>query len=207
MKKLTFGHVAHGVVRFKAFSELEEAQKEAPQPARPGRCEALRWLNGVLLSRHRLKTMGCGASTQERHGTPAIAAVIPTVDLKETPAPRAKPGKEDESQPSKVIDGKIERQDKQDSKEAQPAEWQRPATWPARKEVMPPSPDAPHVVLSTKFVEPWGTISRGFKEILEEKGCTVYNPNTVTWTVNCISVPAFGWLWWLFGWTTPGLVG
>ena len=64
------------------------------------------------------------------------------------------------------------------------AEWQRPAAWPARKEVPTPSPDAMHVVLSTKFVEPWGTISRGFKEILEEKGCTVYNPNTVTWTVN-----------------------
>ena len=67
---------------------------------------------------------------------------------------------------------------------AQPAArdtWQRPETWPSRKEVPTPSPDAPHVVLSTKFVEPWGTISRGLKEILEEKGCTVYNPNTATW--------------------------
>ena len=59
-----------------------------------------------------------------------------------------------------------------------PKEWQRPATWPAPKEVPPPGPDAPHVVLSTKFEEPWGTISRGLKEILEELGCTVYNPNT-----------------------------
>ena len=58
------------------------------------------------------------------------------------------------------------------------AEWQRPATWPPPKEVPPPGPDAPHVVLSTKFEEPWGTISRGLKEILVEKGCTVYNPNT-----------------------------
>ena len=49
-------------------------------------------------------------------------------------------------------------------------EWQRPATWPAPKEVPPPGPDAPHVVLSTKFEEPWGTISRGLKEILEELG-------------------------------------
>ena len=57
-------------------------------------------------------------------------------------------------------------------------EWQRPAKWPAPKEVPPPGPDAPHVVLSTKFEEPWGTISRGLKEILEELGCTVYNPNT-----------------------------
>ena len=57
-------------------------------------------------------------------------------------------------------------------------EWRRPATWPAPKEVPPPGPDAPHVVLSTKFEEPWGTISRGLKEILEELGCTVYNPNT-----------------------------
>ena len=56
--------------------------------------------------------------------------------------------------------------------------WQRPATWPAPKEVLPPGPDAPHVVLSTKFEEPWGTTSRGLKKILVEKGCTVYNPNT-----------------------------
>ena len=56
--------------------------------------------------------------------------------------------------------------------------WQRPATWPAPKEVPPPGPDAPHVVLSTKFEEPWGTISRGLKEILVERGCTVYNPTT-----------------------------
>ena len=40
-----------------------------------------------------------------------------------------------------------------------------------------PGPDAPHVVLSTKFEEPWGTIARGMKEILEERGVTVYNPN------------------------------
>ena len=64
------------------------------------------------------------------------------------------------------------------AEEATPKEWQRPATWPAPKEVSPPGPDAPHVVLSTKFEEPWGTISRGLKEILVEKGCTVYNPNT-----------------------------
>ena len=38
-----------------------------------------------------------------------------------------------------------------------------------------PSSDAPHVVLST-FEEPWYTIGRGVKEILEEKGCTVYHP-------------------------------
>ena len=57
-------------------------------------------------------------------------------------------------------------------------EWQRPATWPAPNEVQPLGPDTPHVVLSTKFEEPWGTISRGLKEILVERGCTVYNPNT-----------------------------
>ena len=51
--------------------------------------------------------------------------------------------------------------------------WQRPATWPAPQEVRPPGPDAPHVVLSTKFEEPWGTISRGLKAILAERGCTV----------------------------------
>ncbi|CAE7205934.1 PIP5K6 [Symbiodinium sp. CCMP2592] len=54
-----------------------------------------------------------------------------------------------------------------------PDEWIRPKSWPPRR-----SPDAPHVVLSTKFQEPWKTISIGIKEILEELGCTVYNPNT-----------------------------
>ena len=62
--------------------------------------------------------------------------------------------------------------------DARAAEWQRPATWPARKDVPTPSDDAPHVVLSTKFEEPWYTVSRGLKEILQERGCTVYNPNT-----------------------------
>ena len=108
---------------------------------------------------HWLKAMGC-SSAKERYGTPA--AVIPPVEPKEVK----------------------DRPPEADSKGARPAEWQRPATWPARKKVPPPGRDAPHVVLSTKFVEPWGTISRGFKEILEEKGCTVYNPNTVTWTMN-----------------------
>ncbi|CAJ1375448.1 unnamed protein product [Effrenium voratum] len=55
--------------------------------------------------------------------------------------------------------------------------WQRPTTWPPRKPV-PTRRDAPHVVLSTKFGKPWYTVSVGFKEILEEQGCTVYNPNT-----------------------------
>ena len=58
--------------------------------------------------------------------------------------------------------------------------WQRPETWPARKEVPALGYNAPHVVLSTKYKEPWGSISRGLKEILEEKGCSVYNPNTAT---------------------------
>ncbi|CAE7734625.1 RSPH1 [Symbiodinium sp. CCMP2592] len=57
-------------------------------------------------------------------------------------------------------------------------EWIRPTTWPPRKSVLERGPDAPHVVLSTKFQEPWKTISIGVKEILEELGCTVYNPNT-----------------------------
>ena len=64
------------------------------------------------------------------------------------------------------------------AEDAKAAEWQRPATWPARKEVPTPSDDTPHVVLSTKFEEPWYTVSRGLKEILQERGCTVYNPNT-----------------------------
>ncbi|CAE7734662.1 PIP5K8 [Symbiodinium sp. CCMP2592] len=59
-----------------------------------------------------------------------------------------------------------------------PDEWIRPTTWPPRKSVLERGPDAPHVVLSTKFQEPWKTISIGIKEILEELGCTVYNPNT-----------------------------
>ena len=45
-------------------------------------------------------------------------------------------------------------------------EWKRPDTWPPRKSLPPPGPDAPHVVLSTKFGEPWYTISRGLKQIL-----------------------------------------
>ena len=57
-------------------------------------------------------------------------------------------------------------------------EWQRPDTWPAPKEVPPPSPGAQHVVLPTEFDEPWDTICRGLKEILVERGCTVYNPHT-----------------------------
>jgi len=59
-----------------------------------------------------------------------------------------------------------------------PNDWSRPTTWPPRKPVPQTGPDAPHVVLSTKFQEPWLTISIGIKEILEELGCTVYNPNT-----------------------------
>ena len=66
----------------------------------------------------------------------------------------------------------------QPPQDARAAEWQRPATWPAWKEAPTPSDDAPHVVLSTKFDEPWYTVSRGLKEILQERGCTVYNPNT-----------------------------
>ncbi|CAE7640455.1 PIP5K8, partial [Symbiodinium necroappetens] len=54
----------------------------------------------------------------------------------------------------------------------------RPTTWPAKKRLPERGPDAPHVVLSTKFGEPWYSISVGVKEILEELGCTVYNPNT-----------------------------
>eukprot|EP00439_Symbiodinium_sp_Y106_P022903 s3084_g2.t2 len=56
--------------------------------------------------------------------------------------------------------------------------WSRPTTWPPRKRLPERGPDAPHVVLSTKFQEPWFTISIGIKEVLEELGCTVYNPNT-----------------------------
>ena len=59
-----------------------------------------------------------------------------------------------------------------------PAEWSRPTTWPARKRLPERGPDAPHVVLSTKFGEPWYSISMDVKEVLEELGCTVYNPNT-----------------------------
>ena len=59
-----------------------------------------------------------------------------------------------------------------------PDDWSRPTTWPPRKTVLERGPEAPHVVLSTKFQEPWITISIGIKEILEELGCTVYNPNT-----------------------------
>ena len=69
-------------------------------------------------------------------------------------------------------------QSHQPPQDATAAEWQRPATWPAWKEAPTPSNDAPHVVLSTKFEEPWYTVSRGLKEILQERGCTVYNPNT-----------------------------
>ena len=58
------------------------------------------------------------------------------------------------------------------------AKWSRPTTWPARKRLPERGPDAPHVVLSTKFGEPWYTISVGIKEVLEELGCTVYNPNS-----------------------------
>lgn len=36
----------------------------------------------------------------------------------------------------------------------------------------------PHVVISTKFQEPWYTYSQDFKVLLMELGCTVYNPNT-----------------------------
>ena len=58
------------------------------------------------------------------------------------------------------------------------AKWSRPTTWPARKRLPERGPNAPHVVLSTKFEEPWYTVSIGIKEVLEELGCTVYNPNT-----------------------------
>ena len=59
-----------------------------------------------------------------------------------------------------------------------PGSWKRPATWPPRKAVLKRSADPPHVVLSTKFQEPWYTVSIGIKEIFEELGCKVYNPNT-----------------------------
>ncbi|CAK9052228.1 Hypothetical protein (Fragment), partial [Durusdinium trenchii] len=36
----------------------------------------------------------------------------------------------------------------------------------------------PHVVISTKFEEPWYSISLKVKEGLERAGCSVYNPNT-----------------------------
>ena len=36
----------------------------------------------------------------------------------------------------------------------------------------------PHVVISTKFQEPWFTYSQDYKVMLMELGCTVYNPNT-----------------------------
>ncbi|CAE7217226.1 PIP5K9 [Symbiodinium necroappetens] len=58
------------------------------------------------------------------------------------------------------------------------AKWSRPTTWPARKRLPERGPNAPHVVLSTKFEEPWYTVSIGIKEVLEELGCTVYNPST-----------------------------
>ncbi|CAE7768377.1 PIP5K9, partial [Symbiodinium microadriaticum] len=56
--------------------------------------------------------------------------------------------------------------------------WSRPTTWPSRKRLPERGPHTPHVVLSTQFGEPWCTVSIGIKEILEELGCTVYNPNT-----------------------------
>ena len=52
--------------------------------------------------------------------------------------------------------------------------WQRPDTWPSTKPVPAPRPGAPHVLLSTKFAEAWFTITLGMKEILMERGCTVY---------------------------------
>ena len=55
--------------------------------------------------------------------------------------------------------------------------YMRPDTWPPRKAVPSPGRDAPHVVLQSKYEEPWGTIARGMKEILVERGCTVYDPN------------------------------
>ena len=36
----------------------------------------------------------------------------------------------------------------------------------------------PHVVISTKFQEPWYTYSQDYKLILMQLGCSVYNPNT-----------------------------
>ena len=148
--------------------------------------------------------MGCGSSAKER--SPETAAVVPQVDLKtvreagahESHEASEKPWQEAEPDPSAAKVSQMEPAKAQQDKpavgvepsvqpwhgaqpgaaEATPKEWQRPATWPAPKEVSPPGPDAPHVVLSTKFEEPWGTISRGLKEILVEKGCTVYNPNT-----------------------------
>ena len=113
--------------------------------------------------------MGCCGSAKERYGTPETAAVLPDakIGLQAAAHPQAPAAGEDPG-----------RHEAGGSKETRPAEWQRPATWPPPKEVPPQGPDAPHVVLSTKFEEPWGTISRGLKEILVEKGCTVYNPNT-----------------------------
>ena len=42
----------------------------------------------------------------------------------------------------------------------------------------PGPPPKPHVVLSTRFENPWLEISKWTKEMLEEGGCSVYNPNT-----------------------------
>ena len=131
----------------------------------------------ILLSQHRLRGMGtglsrvcCAASRQANDKEWQRPATWPT--RKE---PQAEPVPVD---PKDEIPAKPWQEAAQPSSHnARPKEWQRPAMWPARKEVLPPGPDAPHVVLSTKFEEPWWTISRGLKEILVEKGCTVYNPN------------------------------
>ena len=52
--------------------------------------------------------------------------------------------------------------------------WSRQTTWPARKRLPERGPDAPHVVLSTKFREPWyTTISIGIKWVQTGSVCFV----------------------------------
>ena len=103
---------------------------------------------GHGLKGRQLKAMGCGASAEPSALSERSRAVQGIL-------PVDPPREKDEGEPSTKADRM------EDPKEAPPL-----------------GPDAPHVVLSTKFEEPWGTISRGLKEILVEKGCTVYNPNT-----------------------------
>ena len=141
--------------------------------------------------------MGCCGSASGRYGAPETAAVLPdaksvqrepepsTGDQTEEPSVEnveaiepLKAQKVPAAGPETSVEPSVQHWQGAQPSAQESKEWQRPATWPAPKEVPPPGPDAPHVVLSTKFEEPWGTISRGLKEILEELGCTVYNPNT-----------------------------
>ena len=159
-----FGSMRYGVSR----------ALKAAMVTRRGRCEALRFARRRVVDSPRLKAMGCRTSAPERYAPPgerskaaqgdqgAEASAGPQA-IEVLPTPASQPFRQS-AQPA--------------AEDARAAEWQRPDTWPARKDLPTPSRDAPHVVLSTKFEEPWYTVSRGLKEILQERGCTVYNPNT-----------------------------